>query len=135
MRLRRWGVPPRGEWMGVLSDGTEVVVAEVGGKPCPLGIEKAAAIAQARSCLEAQARRLLEPLGQQGGEWRLLAMDFGREAQRHDCEFLMCFAFQAAQSGLAATCPYVEVGFALPVRCSTSPMFVLTIRTMAGLGG
>lgn len=77
------------------------------------------------------------PLGKADGEWRLVAIDFGIEAQQHDCEFLMCFAFQATKSDLADTSPYVEVGFALPVRLSVSagysPMFILTIQTTAGL--
>lgn len=77
------------------------------------------------------------PLGKADGEWRLVAIDFGIEAQQHDCEILMCFAFQATKSDLADTSPYVEVGFALPVRLSVSagysPMFILTIQTTAGL--
>lgn len=125
--------------MSVLPDNTEIVVADVAGKPSPIGIEKAIAIVQSRAYLEARARQLLVPLGKRDGEWRMVAIDFGNEALHHDCEFLMCFAFQAAKADLAATSPYVEVGFALPVRLSVSPgcspMFILTIQTTVGLDG
>ena len=73
-------------------------------------------------------------LGKEDGEWRLVAIDFGIEAQHDDCEFLMCFAFQATKADLAATSPYVEVGFALPVRSGIGgSMFILTIQTATGL--
>lgn len=135
--IHRTGTPAHDEWMAVLPDRTEIVVADAAGKPSPLGIEKAIAIVQSRTYLEARARQLLVPLGKANGEWRLVAIDFGIEAQHHDCEFLMSFAFQPARSGPAATSSQVEVGFALPVRSSVSPgcspMFILTIQTMAGL--
>lgn len=137
--IHRLGTPPHDEWMAVLPDSTEIVVADVNGKPSSVGIEKAIAIVQSRAYLEARARQLLVPLGKEDGEWRLVAIDFGIEAQQHECEFLMCFAFQATKSDLADTSPYVEVGFALPVHLSVSPsfspMFILTIQTTAGLNG
>lgn len=137
--IHRLDTPPHGEWMAVLPDSTEIVVPDVDGKPSPLGIEKAIAIVHRRAYLEARARQLPVPLCKEDGEWRLVAIDFGVEAQHHDCEFLMCFAFQAAKSDLADTSPYVEVGFALPVRSGAipgfSPMFVLTIQMATGLGG
>ncbi|KIX58603.1 hypothetical protein SZ29_08855 [Burkholderia pseudomallei] len=119
--------------MAVLPDNTEIVVADVEGKPSPLGIEKAVSVVQCRAYLEGRARQLLLPLGKQDGEWRLVGIDFGVEAQHHDCEFLMCFAFQATMASLNAAGPYVEVGFALPVRSSIGPIFVLTIQTLTGL--
>lgn len=93
--VNRLGTPPHYEWMAVLPDSTEIVVAEVEGKPSPIGIEKAIAIVQSQTYLEARARQLLVPLSKQDGEWRVISIDFGIEAQHHDCEFLMCFAFQA----------------------------------------
>lgn len=135
--VQRLGTPPHGEWMAVLPDSTEIVVADGEGEPSPRGIEKAISIVQSRAYLEARARQLLMPLGKEDGEWRLVAIDFGVEAQQHNCEFLMCFSFQASKSDLADTSPYVEVGFALPVRLTVSagysPMFVLMIQTTAGL--
>jgi hypothetical protein len=128
------GTPPHDEWMALLPDNTEIVVADLRGKPSSIGIEKAISIVQSRSYLEARARQLLLPL-KNDGEWRLVTIDFGIEAQHHDCEFLMCFAFQATTADLAATSPYVEVGFALPVRSSIGPMFILTIQTATGLPG
>ncbi len=133
--IHRLGTPPRDEWMAVLPENTEIVVADVKGKPSSIGIEKAISIVQSRAYLEARARQLLVPLGKENGEWRLIAIDFGIEAQHNDCEFLMCFAFQATKSDPAATRPYVEVGFALPVRSSIGPMFILTIQTTTGLAG
>ncbi|MCJ0762523.1 hypothetical protein [Variovorax terrae] len=137
--IHRLGTPSYGEWMAVLPDSTEIIVADAAGKPSSLGIEKAISIVQSRAYLEARARQLLVPLGQEDGEWRLVAIDFGIEAQHHDDEFLMCFAFQATKPNLAATRPYVEIGFALPVQLSTgpsfSPMFLLTIQTATGLAG
>lgn len=133
LQIRRLGTPPRDEWMAVLPDRTEIVVPSAQGKPDALGIEKAIAIVLSRADLESRARELLAPFGMVDGEWQLLAIDFGVEAQHHECEFLMCFAFQATGSDLGATSPYVEVGFALPVRVGVSPLFVLTIRSTAGL--
>lgn len=137
--IHRLDKPPRDEWMAVLPDSTEIVVADVEGKPSSIGIERAISIVQSRAYLEARARQLLVPLGKGDGEWRLVAIDFGIEAQHHDCEFLMCFAFQATKADLSATSPYVEVGFALPVRLSVSPsyspMFILTIQAATGLAG
>jgi hypothetical protein len=131
--INRLGTPPQAEWMSVLPDSTEIVVADVKGKPSAIGIEKAISIVQSRAYLEARARQLLSPLVKEEGEWRMVALDFGIEAQHHDCEFLMCFAFQAAKVDLADISPYVEVGFALPVRSSIGPMFMLTIQTARGL--
>ena len=135
--IQRLDTPARHEWMATLPDGTEVVVADMEGKPNRRGIEKAIATVQSRACLEARARQLLVPLGKENGEWRLVAIDFGLDAQRHDCEFLMCFAFQATQCDLADTSPYVEVGFALPARLTVSagysPMFILTIQMTTGI--
>lgn len=130
--LRRLGAQPHDEWMAVLSDLTEIVVADAGGEPCSIGVEKAVSVLQSRTYLEARARRLLESLGRRDGEWRLVTIDFGLEAQRHDCEFLMCFAFQATKSDLVESSPYVEVGFALSMRAAVDLMFILTIRTVAG---
>jgi hypothetical protein len=137
--VRGLGTRGRDEWMAVLHDNTEIVVADLEGRPSPIGIEKAVAIVQSRAYLETRARQLLAPLGREGGEWRLITIDFGIEARHRDCEFLMCFAFQATKTDLADTNPYVEVGFALPVRPSAGsglgPMFILTIQTTAGLDG
>lgn len=129
LAIHRLGTPPHDEWMSVLPDNTEIVVADVNGKPSSTGIEKAIAIVQSRAYLEERARQLLLPFGKEEGEWRLVTIDFGIEAQRHKCEFLMCFAFQAAAAELCATSSYVEVGFALPWRSGANPMFVLTVQT------
>lgn len=131
--VSRLGTPPHDEWMAVLPDSTEIVVSDAEGRPRAIEIEKAISIVQSRAYLEARARQLLVPLGKENGEWQLVAIDFSIEAQHHNCEFLMCFAFQATMADLAATSPYVEVGFALPVRSSIGPMFILTIQTATGL--
>jgi len=131
--IRRLGTPGHDEWVAVLPDGTEIVVADAEGKPSPIGIEKAISIVHSRAYLEARARQLLVPLGKGDGEWQLVTIDFGIEAQHHDCELLMCFAFQATRVDLADTSPYVEVGFVLPVRSSIGPMFILMIQTATGL--
>lgn len=92
---------------------------------------------QSRAYLEARARRLLVLLGKADGGWRLAAIDFGAEARRRDCEFLMRFAFEAGKAGPAAPSPRVEVGFALPLPSGAGsgfrPVFFLAIETMAGL--
>ncbi|WP_198088138.1 hypothetical protein [Variovorax sp. E3] len=121
--IRRLALP-QDEWMAVLPDGTEVVIADEKGRPSALGIEKAISIVRNRSHLEARGRQLLSPLCKSDGEWRLVGIDFGVEAQHHNCEFLMCFVFQAAAAGLCATSPYVEVaspchGDQAPTRCSS----------------
>lgn len=130
--IHRPGSPRHGEWMAVLPDGTAIAVAGVQGKPCPIGIEKAIAIVQSRAYLEARARRLLAPLIGEDGEWRLAVIDFGAEARRHGCEFLMCFALQTAEADSAAASPYAEVGFALHVRPDATPAFILSIQTAIG---
>lgn len=124
-----------GEWTAMLPDDTEIVVADALGRPCGLGIQKAIAIVQSRTGLETRARQLLAPLGKIDGKWRLVALDFGIQARNRDCEFLMCFAFQAANPDPAVADPYVEVGFALssePTGAGVGPLFILMIQTMAG---
>lgn len=135
LRIHRLDRLSLDEWMATLPDGTEIVVADVEGKPSPIAIEKAIAVVQSRAYLEARARQLLAPSGRPNGQWRLLTIDFGVEARHRRLEFLMCFAFQATSSDLVAASPYIEIGFALPVRSGTDPMFVLTIQTASGLAG
>lgn len=72
------------------------------------------------------------PFTRDEGDWRLVTLDFGVEAQRHECEFLMCFAFQVGSGVLSVTGPYVEIGFSLPVPTDEDPVFVLTVRTAVG---
>lgn len=127
--LNQLGHRPCSEWMSVLCDGTEIIVANASGKPCPAGVRKAVAIVQSRSYLEKQARRLLVPFQPRDEGWQLVTIDFGLQAQQRECEFLMCFAFTAPDSVAAKTSPYVEVGFALAVRSNIFPMFMLTIQT------
>ncbi|SAK81613.1 hypothetical protein [Caballeronia ptereochthonis] len=131
-RANRLGADPRDEWVAVLADLTEVVVADVRGRPSALGIAKATSIVQSRAYIETRARQLLKTLTRDDGDWSLIVIDFGVEAQHHDCEFLMCFVFQAANSDLSATSPYAEIGFALLKQSHATPIFVLTIRTATG---
>lgn len=131
-RLGSW---PRDEWMAVLPDRTEVVVLDLRGEPSPTAIQKAVAIVQSRAYLEKRALQLLVPFSKDDGRWRLVTIDFGIEARHEDCEFLMCFAFQAANSDMSVTSPYVEVGFALPMQAPVDPVFILSVRTAAGLRG
>jgi hypothetical protein len=133
--VRRLATPPQEEWMAMLADSTEIIVADEKGRPSAIGIEKAISIVRNRAHLEARARQLLLPLDVPEGEWRLVGIDFGIEAQCHNCEFLMCFALQATTAELCATNPYVEIGFALPWRSGANPMFVLTIQTAIALTG
>jgi hypothetical protein len=85
---------PYREWVATLADRTNVVVTDWCAAPSLLGIEKAVLIVQSRAYLEHRARLLLQPFGKQTGSWRLATIDFGTAAQRHRCEFLMCFAVQ-----------------------------------------
>ena len=104
---------PHNEWMAVLSDTTEVVVSETGNQPDELDVRKAISIVQDRAHLEARAVKLLSPFIPKEGAWRLLTIDFGSEAKRAGCEFLLCFAFVAKNSQITCTSPYFEVGFFL----------------------
>jgi hypothetical protein len=113
--------------MAVLEDLTEVIVTDVQGEPSPLGVEKAAAVVQSRTHLEGQARLLLVPFTKDPGHWSLVTIDFGVEARRRDCEFLMCFAFQPANGQLSVSSPYLEVGFALPLLPGRDPLFTLIV--------
>ena len=96
--------------MAVLADSTEVVVPDLQGAPNSLAVEKAVSIVQSRAYLEKRARQLLLPFTKDEGDWRLVTLDFGVKAQRHECEFLMCFAFQVGSGELSVTSPYVEIG-------------------------
>jgi hypothetical protein len=123
---------PRDEWIAVLADSTEVVVPGLQGAPSPLAIEKAVSIVQSRAYLEKRALQLLVPFTKDQGDWRLVTLDFGVEAQRQECEFLMCFAFQVASGKLSVTRPYVEIGFSLPVPMDADPVFILMVITAVG---
>jgi len=135
--IDRIGAGPGREWMAVLADSAEVVVpADAWGEPSSLAIAKAVSIVQSRAYLERRALQLLVPHTRDHGDWRLVTLDFGQEAQHHGCEFLMCFAFQPANSGeLSITSPYVEIGFSLPVPTGDDPVFVLTVRSASPVAG
>ena len=128
--VSRCGTRPREEWKAVLADLTEVVVADVHGAPGALGIEKAVSIVQSRTYLEKRAVQLLAPFPKDDGDWQLVKLDFGVEAQRHECEFLMRFV--RAANGDPGAHPYVEIGFALPAGAGKDPIFVLKVRAAVG---
>ncbi|MEO8057925.1 MAG: hypothetical protein ABI671_06335 [Burkholderiales bacterium] len=123
------------EWMATLADLTEVVVSDFRGSPSQVGIEKALSIVQSRGYLERRALQLLTPFTKEDGRWRLVTLDFGLDAGRHECEFLMCFAFQRPNCELSITSPCVEVGFDLLGREVSEPVFVLTVKSAVGLWG
>jgi hypothetical protein len=124
---------PHEEWMATLADLTEVVVSDFRGKPSQVGIEKAVSVVQSRGYLERRALQLLVPFTKENGLWQLITLDFGEEARRHECEFLMCFAFQIPNAELSITSPYIEVGFALLGPEGAEQIFILTVKTAAGL--
>ncbi|MGE8320530.1 MAG: hypothetical protein ACN6O3_17395 [Comamonas sp.] len=119
-----------GEWMATLPDGTEVVVADAQGAPCPRGLAKAASVVQSCTYLEPRARQLLALLLHGDDAWQLVALDFGTEAQRQRCEFLMGFALEPAPGTGGA---FAEIKFALPRPSDTDPVFVLTLGAVLGL--
>lgn len=131
---RMSAMAPHDEWMAILSDNTEIVVSEDGDSPDVLGVAKAVSVVQSRSYLGKRALQLIAPFLRGKGSWRLLTIDFGAEARRYESEFLMCFAFVAANTALSSTSPYFEVGF---VRLKTSeeeePLFSLTVKAIAGI--
>lgn len=121
------------EWVAPISQHADVVVCDVGGAPSPVGVVKALSIVQSRAYLERRATQLLAPLTKVPGNWRLVTIDFGAQAHLHECEFLLCFAFEAAHTELSITSPYAEIGFALIVPAAKDPLFILTIKTAIGL--
>lgn len=123
------------DWIATLADSTEVVVSDFRGAPSQVGTEKAASVVQSLGYLEPRALQLLVPFTKEAGSWRLVTLDFGAEARRQDCEFLMCFAFQAPNSQLSITSPYVEIGFELLKSEASPPLFILTVKSACGLLG
>jgi len=122
----------REEWVASVTQNTDVVVSDADGVPSPIGIAKAHSIVQSRAYLERRAVHLLAPLTNEPGNWRLVTLDFGTQARLHECEFLMCFAFEASHSQLSITSPYAEIGFALMAPAAEEPLFVLTVKTAVG---
>lgn len=131
---RMSAMAPHDEWMATLPDKTEIVVPEDGDCPHALGVAKAISVVQSRSYLGKRAVQLIAPFLRGEGAWRLLTIDFGAEARRHESEFLMCFAFVAVNTDLSSTSPYFEVGFS-PSKTSEEdePVFSLTIKTVVGI--
>jgi hypothetical protein len=121
------------EWVATLADSTEVVVGDFRGAPSQVGIEKAVSVVQSRGELEQRALQLLVSFTTEPGRWRLVTLDFGAEARRQDCEFLMCFALQTPNSQLSITGAYVEIGFALLRSQVSEPLFILTVKSACGL--
>ncbi|MEO7128596.1 MAG: hypothetical protein ABI040_06995 [Rhodoferax sp.] len=76
--------------------------------------------------------QLLLPFTKEAGNWKLVTLDFGAQAVLLECEFLMCFAFQACSGELSITSPYVEIGFALVTSIAPDPLFVLSVKTAVG---
>jgi hypothetical protein len=132
VRGSKLGGDSPGEWVASITQHTDVVVGDADGKPSPIGIAKALSIVQSRTYLEPRAVQLLVPLTKEPGNWRLVTLDFGAQAHLHECEFVMCFAFEATYSELSITSPYVEVGFALTAPAADDPLFILTIKTAVG---
>ena len=122
----------RAEWIATITQHTDIVVSDADGAPNPIGIAKALSIVQSCAYLERQAVQLLVPLTKEPGSWRLVTLDFGSQARLHECEFLMCFAFEAAYSALSITSPYAEIGFALIAPADDDPLFILTVKTAVG---
>ncbi|MEO8124607.1 MAG: hypothetical protein ABI633_11215 [Burkholderiales bacterium] len=114
------------EWSATLPDFTRVVVSDVRGAPSAVGLERTVSIVQSRTYLEHRARQLLTPFTKEVGTWQLATLDFGSEARRHRCQFLMCFAFRPAQGVLSITSPSVDIGFALPPPATGEPVFILS---------
>lgn len=118
------------EWMATLADGTEIVVADAQDAPSEPGITKAVSIVQSQSYLERRARQLLIAFIDSGGDWRLTSIDFGAEAARHTCEFLMCFVLDASGTDTSRAGLYVEIGFTLALPFADDPEFKLTVKTI-----
>lgn len=125
--------PPRGEWIAQLTQRSDVVVSDVDGSPSPIGVAKALSIIQSLTYLERRTIQLLVPLTKESGVWWLVTLDFGLQAQNHESEFLMCFAFEASNSMLSSKSPYAEIGFSLTVARGEDPLFILTVNTAVGL--
>lgn len=118
------------EWMATLGDGTEIVVRDARGAPSEWGVEKAISIVQSRTYLEQRARQLLIGFFGSKESWRLETIDFGAEAARHPCEFLMCFVADDSGTDNSAARLYVEVGFSLDLPLVEDPQFRLTVKTI-----
>jgi hypothetical protein len=115
--------------MATLSDGTEIIVGDDRGAPSGLGVAKAVSVVQSRAYLEQRARQLLiARVGRQA--WRHEAIDFGTEAARQTCEFLMCFVADASGATTSGGKLYVEVGFSLDLPLAEDPQFRLTVTAI-----
>ena len=124
----------RDEWMAVLPDSTEIVIADLNGAPSSLGIAKALSIVQSRAYLERRAQQLIERFEKPANGWRLLTIDFGVESQLHGSEFLMCFARRGRETtNSSRASPYIEIGFVLQRPVGPEPVFELSIRSVSGL--
>ncbi|WP_213954752.1 MULTISPECIES: hypothetical protein [unclassified Variovorax] len=125
---------PHDEWKATLADQTEIMVPEEGDRPNPLGVAKAIAVVQSRAYLGGRAVQLIAPFLRGEGAWRLLTIDFGVEARRYESEFLMCFAFVAANTRLSSSSPYFVVGFSQSKASEEGePVFSLTVKAIAGI--
>lgn len=118
------------EWLATLADGTEIVVADAQDAPSELGITKAVSIVQSLAYLERRARQLLIAFIDSRDDWRLTTIDFGAEAARHTCEFLMCFVLGASSTAISRADLYVEIGFTLDLPLADDPEFKLTVKTI-----
>lgn len=118
------------EWMATLADGTEIVVADAQDAPSELGVTKAVSIVQSLAYLGRRARQPLIAFVDSRDDWRLTSIDFGAEAARHTCEFLMCFVLDASSTAISLAGPYVEVGFTLDLPLADDLQFKLTVKTI-----
>lgn len=134
MPVYRLATLPDSEWMAVLSDGTDVIVADVYGRPSAPGIDRAISIVKMRARLEQRARKVLASVMPNDGDWELMTIDLGIQADVHKCEFLMCFARETDQMNALTENSCVELGFALPVSTCSHPGFVLRVVSVRGLG-
>jgi len=131
---RMSAMAPHEEWMATLPDKTEIVVPDEADRPSARDLAKAISVVQSRAYLGKRAVQLIAPFLPARGAWRLLTIDFGTEARRYESEFLMCFAFVAANTELSSASPYFEVGFSRSeVLENDEPVFGLTVKAIVGV--
>ena len=104
------------EWHSSQPLGPEVLVRGSASGPSISDIERANVVLQNLTALEQRAIHLLEGFMKDAGTWETNAINCGVEAERMQCDFLLCFSFEATRDPWEYGYTYFNVGFVVHER-------------------
>ncbi|MDH6593414.1 hypothetical protein M2165_003303 [Variovorax sp. TBS-050B] len=82
------------EWNGESSEGISLCVRGTEEGPDPVAIQQAKAVVDALSEVRRKAIEMADSFMKDEGDWHLIELDVGPEAQRYECDYLVGLYFE-----------------------------------------